>query len=46
MEKKIPSSGSAVPAGVRKAMESGLRQRFAVSAAELPKSSKTGGVKK
>lgn len=35
-----------IPADVQKAMNSGLRQRFAVSAAELPKGSKTGGVKK
>lgn len=35
-----------IPADVQAAMNSGLRQRYAVSASELPKTSKTGGVKK
>lgn len=37
---KIPSSGPAVPADVKAAMDSGLRQRFAVSAAGLKKGGK------
>lgn len=38
MDKKVPSSGSAVPADVKAAMDSGLRGRYAISAAALPKS--------
>ena len=37
---KIPSSGPAVPASVKAAMDSGLRGRYAISAAELKKGGK------
>ncbi len=37
---KIPSSGPAVPADVKAAMDSGLRGRYAISAAGLKKGGK------
>lgn len=42
---KIPSSGSAVPADVQRAMDRGVRQRYALSESQLP-ASKTKGVQR